>query len=101
MTGDKCLHGDFDVPNSLTCKLITTSTVTGILDALEDFDKDGIPDYLDPDDDNDGVPDEDEDHKTKDSDRDGIPDIYDEDVNGDGITDSEKQKYELVLMIYV
>ena len=35
--------------------------------------QDGIPDYLDPDDDNDG-----------------IPDFMDEDRNGDGIPDSEQ-----------
>jgi predicted outer membrane repeat protein len=54
-----------------------------------DSDGDGIPDYKDTDDDNDTVPTEDE--KSGDLDGDGIPDYLDRDDDGDGVnTDVEK-----------
>ncbi|VDO07929.1 unnamed protein product, partial [Rodentolepis nana] len=49
-----------------------------------DRDCDGIPDHLDPDDDNDGYFD-----KKQDSDRDGILNEYDDDDDNDGIPDIE------------
>ncbi len=55
-----------------------------------DHDGDGVPDYLDPDDDNDGILDTDEcptPSACPDTDRDGIPDIFDLDSDNDGITD--------------
>merc|ERR1712158_163793 len=53
-----------------------------------DFDDDGIIDHLDPDDDNDGIPDE-KDGNPEDFDGDGIEDDEDEDDdNDDGIHDS-------------
>lgn len=65
-----------------------------------DTDDDGIPDYLDPDDDNDGIPTADEGAPDRDSDGDGIPDYLDpvddggggEDVDsdGDGLTDERE-----------
>ena len=54
-------------------------------------------DYLDVDDDGDGILDEqDENHKSRDADGDGIPDQFDDDDDGDGIPDQEKHKYEYV-----
>ncbi|WP_157491883.1 hypothetical protein [Gelidibacter mesophilus] len=59
-----------------------------------DSDGDGIPDYLDADDDNDNVLTKDEKHnyteadglsKAQDTDGDGIPDYLDEDDDGDGV----------------
>jgi hypothetical protein len=67
----------------------------GLLDAVErsiglplDTDGDGQEDYLDPDDDGDGIPTKDE--LNRDSDRDGIPDRMDEDDDGDGIPTEEE-----------
>ncbi|VEL34910.1 unnamed protein product [Protopolystoma xenopodis] len=51
-----------------------------------DRDCDGIPDHLDPDDDNDGFFD-----KKQDSDRDGILNEYDDDDDNDGIPDLEDE----------
>ncbi|MCE2759306.1 MAG: gliding motility-associated C-terminal domain-containing protein, partial [Chitinophagaceae bacterium] len=53
-------------------------------------DKDGIPDYLDIDSDNDGITDKVENNggsEVLDTDKDGIPDILDLDSDGDGISD--------------
>ena len=52
----------------------------------EDWDKDGIPDDIDFDDDNDGITDEDE-GEDIDTDGDGIPDSKDSDSDGDGCND--------------
>ncbi|MCS7178867.1 MAG: right-handed parallel beta-helix repeat-containing protein [Anaerolineae bacterium] len=51
-----------------------------------DTDGDGIPDYLDTDSDNDGIPDAVE--GTRDTDGDGIPDFRDPDSDNDGIPDA-------------
>ncbi|VDK31206.1 unnamed protein product [Dibothriocephalus latus] len=68
-----------------------------------DRDCDGIPDHLDPDDDNDGYFDKKQDSDRDgilneyddDDDNDGIPDIDDPDANGDGIPDCIIQVYFL------
>lgn len=52
---------------------------------MGDADADGIPDYLDPDSDNDGIPDASE--GMKDSDKDGLPNFIDKDSDNDGIPD--------------
>ena len=57
----------------------------GILDSEEDADNDGTPDILDVDDDNDGIPD-----NKEDADNDGIPDIIDIDDDNDGISDNDE-----------
>lgn len=49
-----------------------------------DTDDDGIPDYQDPDDDNDGIPTASENPPDQDTDSDGIPDYRDDDDDGDG-----------------
>ena len=54
--------------------------------ATGDADGDGIPDYLDPDSDNDRIPDAAE--GRKDSDGDGLPNFIDKDSDNDGIPDS-------------
>ncbi|MFT5660523.1 MAG: VCBS repeat-containing protein, partial [Sulfurimonas sp.] len=54
----------------------------------KDTDEDGIPDVTDPDDDNDGIPDDEE--GVKDTDGDGIPDSKDKDADNDGISDTEE-----------
>ena len=56
---------------------------------LADFDKDGIPDITDVDDDNDGILDTVEDNGTvdRDTDGDGMPDRIDLDADGDGCFD--------------
>lgn len=63
----------------------------GIDDALEpsDQDGDGLPDYLDADSDNDGIPDVIE--GNIDSDLDGMPDYLDTDSDADGIPDQLEQ----------
>merc|ERR1712227_660161 len=57
----------------------------------DDDDNDGIPDEEDGDDDNDGIPDEDDndDDYYDDTDNDGIPDDEDNDDGNDGIPDEE------------
>ncbi len=64
--------------------MIPTTTATGVPTAVElvydDTDSDGIPNYLDDDDDNDGVLTKDEDYN-----RDGDP--TSDDRNGDGVPD--------------
>lgn len=55
----------------------------GFDDTEVDSDGDGIPDHLDPDDDNDGK------HDCGDSDRDGLPNSHDLDDDNDGIDDWE------------
>src|SRR5690606_6031741 len=69
-----------------------------------DRDGDGIPDYLDADDDNDNVLTKNEKHnytkadglsKAQDTDGDGIPDYLDEDDDGDGVlTRHENEKMD-------
>jgi hypothetical protein len=56
------------------------------LDPLQcrDTDGDELPDYQDPDDDNDGVPTASENAPDQDTNQDGIPDYLDEDDDGDG-----------------
>ena len=66
---------------------IDIANVTENEDAI-DTDGDGIPDASDPDDDNDGIPDDEE--GVKDSDGDGIPDSKDSDSDNDGIPDDEE-----------
>ena len=52
-------------------------------------------DYLDNDDDGDGIPDKDDpDHR--DLDGDGIPDAFDDDDDGDGIPDSQEPEIKRV-----
>ena len=66
---------------------ILSSKGDGIPDYLDDDDdNDGIPDHLDDDIDGDGIPDIEE-EKLVDSDQDGIPDHLDDDDDNDGIPD--------------
>ena len=53
-----------------------------------DTDQDGLPDYLDPDDDGDGVPTADEVGRG-DTDGDGAPDYLDIDDDGDGLATAD------------
>ena len=62
-----------------------TSTFDLTINDCSDFDGDGIPDYLDEDDDNDGIPDIVE--GVEDTDGDGILDKFDLDSDNDGIAD--------------
>lgn len=55
--------------------------------SIEDFDQDSIPDYIDIDDDNDGILDIDEGNGIIDTDNDGNVDSKDNDSDGDGIYD--------------
>ena len=83
--------GTFDVPPfTIDLALLTTP------DGPPDIDKDGQPNNLDLDDDNDGVPDlQDafplEPEEWKDSDKDLIGDNLDADDNGDGVADDENK----------
>ena len=52
-----------------------------------DTDNNGVPDYNDPDNDGDGIPDTIE--STEDTDKDGELDIYSQDSNGDGVLDRD------------
>ncbi|MAT54876.1 MAG: hypothetical protein CMN32_10395 [Saprospirales bacterium] len=64
----------------------TTTKVQNIFVApTDDFDNDGVVDYFDHDDDNDGIPDLVE--GTGDTDGDGVPDYQDRDSDNDGIPD--------------
>ena len=65
-----------------SCK---TELVSKESDSLVDFDRDGVKDLDDLDDDNDGIPDDIE--TTADIDGDGIPNYHDRDSDGDGIPD--------------
>jgi hypothetical protein len=68
---------------------VADADMDGLGDAFEgdeDSDRDGIPDYQDPDSDNDGIPDRAE--GAGDADGDGIPNYLDGDSDGDGILDS-------------
>ena len=56
-----------------------------MVDASADKDRDGVPDHLDNDDDNDGILDDQED-----ADGDGVPDVVDNDDDNDGIPDKEE-----------
>ena len=62
-----------------------TFSQIALLEILPDNDKDGIPDDIDVDDDNDGILDTKED--TTDLDGDGIPNHFDLDSDGDGCLD--------------
>lgn len=70
----------------------------GLLDSQEcpnsgscpDTDGDGIPNYLDPDDDNDGLPTAEE--LKADSDRDGLPNYLDPDDDNDGVLTAQELK---------
>ncbi|MCC7201470.1 MAG: thrombospondin type 3 repeat-containing protein [Nitrospirae bacterium] len=68
----------------------------GIIDnGFDDTDKDGFADCIDPDDDNDGRPDDYDNCKTvtnadqSDIDKDGIGDVCDGDIDGDNVTNGE------------
>ena len=62
-----------------------------------DADGDGVPDNMDNDDDNDGIPDSQED-----ADGDGVPDIADNDDDNDGIPDDQEGEYlDFVITISV
>jgi gliding motility-associated-like protein len=84
--GPTCQDFDFDgIPNYLD----TDSDNDGLLDSYErniDSDKDGDADYLDLDSDNDGILDRTE--GSKDADGDGKPNYLDLDSDGDGILDA-------------
>ncbi|WP_164969656.1 fibronectin type III domain-containing protein, partial [Aquirufa rosea] len=57
--------------------------------SCQDYDSDGIPNFQDPDSDNDGIPDSIE--KNIDTDGDGIPNYLDLDSDNDGILDSTEK----------
>ncbi len=60
---------------------------------LNDFDKDGIPNYLDDDSDDDGILDGEEkgpDAAPADTDSDGLPNFLDGDSDGDGLSDTKE-----------
>ena len=67
---------------------VEAADTTGITDdgSFLDFDNDNIPDYLDEDDDNDGILDVME--GSSDADADGLANLFDTDSDGDGISDS-------------
>ena len=67
-------------------------TNNALLTILPDHDKDGIPDDIDVDDDNDGILDTKED--TTDIDNDGIPNHFDLDSDGDGCYDVLEAGFE-------
>ena len=79
---------DTSILNGTICSEFT-NTVTIMLDDSLDSDEDGIPDYADYDDDNDGILDAEEDNGNSnlDTDNDGIVDRLDLDADGDGIWD--------------
>ncbi|MCP4040614.1 MAG: hypothetical protein GY731_01490 [Gammaproteobacteria bacterium] len=60
--------------------------------SLADTDGDGILDEQDPDDDNDGIPDN-EDNFPLDTDNDGADNVVDEDDDGDGLSDVDEATY--------
>ena len=57
-------------------------------EGTSDYDSDGLPDYLDPDSDGDGVPNGSE--SKGDSDTDGVPDYLDPDSDEDGLPDAQE-----------
>ena len=65
-----------------------TSSPSSVLSPATDSDRDGVPDFLDPDSDGDGIDDVDE--GADDPDSDGIPNHLDPDADGDGIDDAEE-----------
>jgi len=103
------VNGDIDNTNkdNLPAADIDTSTVPekdsdgdGISDKVEigndpsnpiDTDKDGKPDYLDDDSDNDGIKDIDEAAASPDPDGDGIPNHLDPDSDNDGLPDKQEK----------
>lgn len=58
--------------------------------ACRDTDEDGLPDFQDADDDNDGIPTASENPPGQDTDEDGIPDYRDDDDDGDGRPTAEE-----------
>lgn len=76
------------IHNSIECK---KSNPDFGLSRCEDTDRDGIPDVLDTDSDDDGILDITE--GSQDVDGDSIPNYQDEDSDGDGYTDKEENKY--------
>ncbi len=84
-------EGDYPVQVRITDSAGNTAvSAAGLLtiqpaSVADDFDNDGVPDYLDLDDDNDGIPDIDE--GVLDSDGDGYPNHQDTDSDNDGIAD--------------
>ena len=79
---------DTSILNGTICSEFTNTVIIMLDDSL-DSDEDGIPDYVDYDDDNDGILDVEEDNgdSNLDTDNDGIVDRLDLDADGDGILD--------------
>ena len=77
------------------CDPTTTSVVVTFINP-DDFDKDGVFDLLDEDDDNDGITDIDEDNGVvdRDTDGDGFPDRIDLDSDNDGCFDVDENLYD-------
>ncbi|WP_440881355.1 gliding motility-associated C-terminal domain-containing protein [Tenacibaculum sp. C7A-26P2] len=76
-------------PNLFSNPATAEEVQTMINILIIDNDKDGVPDFYDLDDDNDGILDSNEDNEdsNRDTDRDGILDRFDLDSDGDGILD--------------
>jgi len=98
----------FDSPGNYTATLTVrdsagltnSSTILIIILEVTDTDSDGIPDFLDPDDDGDGVNDTDDDfpldpNEWRDTDKDGVGDNADDDDDNDGMPDSWEMEYGL------
>jgi|GEM_PF-3321545 len=104
----KVVSHTFDSPGNYTATLTVrdsaglTNSSTILITILEvtDTDSDGIPDFLDPDDDGDGVNDTDDDfpldpNEWRDTDKDGVGDNADDDDDNDGMPDSWEMEYGL------
>ncbi|MDQ3032625.1 MAG: hypothetical protein M3Y87_09430 [Myxococcota bacterium] len=82
------------------CETETDSDADGLFDefeGMEDWDSDGIPNHLDDDSDNDGIPDAEEGGalggcRARNSDDDGIPDYLDNDSDNDGLSDRDERE---------
>ncbi|MCA0933195.1 gliding motility-associated C-terminal domain-containing protein [Lutimonas saemankumensis] len=81
--------------SAFACDPTTTSVVVTFINP-DDFDKDGVFDLVDEDDDNDGITDADEDNGIvdRDTDNDGFPDRIDLDADGDGCSDVDENLYD-------
>ena len=102
ISGDQIIINDPDLNITITARQnsngkFNTGTIGATFNIFDnDCDGDGIGDYVDPDDDNDGIPDEKElQYGTDicgfdpDCDQDGIPDSFDNDDDNDGCPDEE------------